>query len=119
MYALCHSAAVDRAYIKRAHGHTAGSSILVVRWKGEDLYFAGDLVSTQGKPRVQSTYAQDWAHLKKELKALIETDEGPEYMFPGHGSDYLDPEELKALKIPDMYGRDDDETDPLEPSEAL
>lgn len=73
-------------------GHTPGSSCLLVN---EQIAFAGDLVSTTGRPHYQRYFAQDWSELQssvERLKAL-----NPLVTYPGHGRKPLERSSLDRL----------------------
>ena len=61
-------------------GHTPGSSCLLV--EGGHA-FAGDLLSTTGRPHIQRYYATDWSLLPASLERLKARQ--PEWIYPGHG----------------------------------
>lgn len=74
-------------------GHTLGSSVLFV----DDRYlFAGDLISTNGRPHPQRYYAQDWLALARSLQFIQELN--PALTYPGHGRDPLPLAGLRQLK---------------------
>lgn len=77
-----------------APGHTLGSSILFVQ--RTDL-FAGDLVSSTGKPHAQRYYAQDWGSIERSLKMIQGL--SPSCTYPGHGPEALEYTELLDLTI--------------------
>lgn len=78
-----------QARAMHAPGHTLGSSVLWVEGSG---LFAGDLVSSTGRPHPQRYYAQDWDSIQRSLSMI--QDLQPTRTYPGHGPD---PIGLKAL----------------------
>jgi glyoxylase-like metal-dependent hydrolase (beta-lactamase superfamily II) len=81
-----------QARVLHTPGHTPGSSCLIL----EDRFvFAGDLLSTSGRPHVQRFLACDWVQMSKSLKQIIE--HGPELTFPGHGPRPIHRDELRGM----------------------
>jgi hydroxyacylglutathione hydrolase len=74
-------------------GHTPGSSTLIL---DDEIAFAGDLVSTTGRPHAQRYYAHDWEALQRSLKRLQAA--RPRLVYPGHGQRPLSQAELQLLK---------------------
>jgi hydroxyacylglutathione hydrolase len=74
-------------------GHTPGSSTLIL---DDEIAFAGDLVSTTGRPHAQRYYAHDWEALQCSLKRLQAA--RPRLVYPGHGQRPLSQAELQSLK---------------------
>jgi len=83
------------ATVLHAPGHTPGSSCLIVE---ERLAFAGDLLSTVGRPHVQRYYAHDWSLIPKSLARLQALK--PERVYAGHGRHPLNGRTLQRLKAP-------------------
>ena len=79
------------AVILHTPGHTLGSCSLIL---ADDYAFVGDLISSRPQPRVQESYAQDWAVLAGSLEWLSELD--PAWAFPGHGEP-VTREELRRM----------------------
>jgi glyoxylase-like metal-dependent hydrolase (beta-lactamase superfamily II) len=61
-------------------GHTRGSSCLIVN---EEMAFVGDLITNNGRPRLQRLYAQDWDSLPASFERLKSLN--PTVVYPGHG----------------------------------
>lgn len=80
-----------QATVLHTPGHTLGSSTLLAAGSA----FAGDLISTTGRPHPQRLYAQDWHQLAKSLRRLQEL--LPDYVYAGHGHRPLHGEMLKRL----------------------
>ncbi len=74
-------------------GHTPGSSTLFL---DDGTAFAGDLVSTTGRPHAQRYYAQSWKELRKSLARLQAA--RPKIIYPGHGGPAMTREQLLAIK---------------------
>jgi glyoxylase-like metal-dependent hydrolase (beta-lactamase superfamily II) len=68
------------AVVVHTPGHTPGSSCLIVEGR---LAFVGDLLANSILPRVQRSYAYDWALIPQSL-ARVQALE-PEWVYPGHG----------------------------------
>lgn len=68
------------AVVVHTPGHTPGSSSLLIEGR---LAFVGDLISTAGWPRVQRSYAHDWALIPQSLARVQAL--RPEWVYPGHG----------------------------------
>ena len=80
------------AYVVHTPGHTPGSSVLML----DDRYaFVGDLVSGNGSPHAQSTYAYDWDQLADSLARVQGLN--PELVFAGHGTDPITGAEFQDL----------------------
>ena len=80
-------------------GHTPGSASLLVRdpSTGYTYAFVGDLLSTTGGLKAQSSYAQDWSQISlsvDELRAVL-----PQLVFPGHGSNVITQSELVNIIV--------------------
>ena len=73
-------------------GHTPGSSCLVTQG---GFAFVGDLISSTGKPHVQSYFAQDWSNIPISVKKLQAVK--PNWVYPGHGNHPIDEESLQRL----------------------
>jgi glyoxylase-like metal-dependent hydrolase (beta-lactamase superfamily II) len=73
-------------------GHTPGSACWLVEGR---LAFAGDLLSTTGRPHVQRYYACDWAAIPVSLARLQRLQ--PQQIYPGHGRIILTGEEFQRL----------------------
>ena len=73
-------------------GHTPGSSCLIVEGR---LAFAGDLLSTMGRPHVQDIFADDWSLVPASLARLQAL--RPEWVYPGHGRRPLSREAFQYL----------------------
>ncbi len=73
-------------------GHTLGSSCLIVE---ERLGFVGDLLTNNGRPRLQRLFAEDWSLLRQSYARLqgIEL----EMAYPGHGRQPVSGEALQRL----------------------
>jgi glyoxylase-like metal-dependent hydrolase (beta-lactamase superfamily II) len=82
------------ARVLHTPGHTPGSSCLMV--EGE-LAFAGDLVSSTGKPHPQRFFAGSWTQVAQSLERLQSA--GPRLSYPGHGNRSLTGEEVAALRL--------------------
>jgi len=67
------------ARVVHTPGHTPGSACLWVQGK---LLFAGDLLSSNGRPHVQRLYACDWSQLPSSLRRAQAL--RPEWVYPGH-----------------------------------
>jgi glyoxylase-like metal-dependent hydrolase (beta-lactamase superfamily II) len=80
------------AVLLHTPGHTPGSSCLIT---AERYAFAGDLLSTNGKPHVQRYYADDWSLIPSSLARLKA--QNPEKTHPGHGRAVLDAQTLQQL----------------------
>ncbi|MCJ7626334.1 MAG: MBL fold metallo-hydrolase [Anaerolineaceae bacterium] len=80
------------ASVLHTPGHTPGSSTLLVEGK---LAFAGDLISTNGRPHFQRLYATDWSQLSASLLRLGAAK--TEKIYPGHGSTPLSGLELRKM----------------------
>jgi hydroxyacylglutathione hydrolase len=83
------------AIVLHTPGHTPGSSCLLVEG---GLAFAGDLLSTRGRPHVQRLFADDWSLILSSLVRLRAR--RPEWVYTGHGRHPLSEEALRRL-IPD------------------
>jgi len=83
------------ARIIHAPGHTTGSACLMI---DEQIAFVGDLLTTNGRARLQRYYAVDWDALHASLQHLKGM--GARLLYPGHGPRPLDREALAALEIP-------------------
>jgi hydroxyacylglutathione hydrolase len=81
------------ARVLHSPGHTPGSSTLIL---DDGIAFAGDLVSTTGKPHTQRYYAHDWDALERSLKGLQAA--RLRLVYPGHGQRPLGQAELQSLK---------------------
>jgi hydroxyacylglutathione hydrolase len=68
------------AQVLHTPGHTPGSSCLLL---DGGHAFAGDLLSTTGRPHTQRYYATDWAQLPASLARLKAC--RPEWVYAGHG----------------------------------
>ena len=79
-------------YVLHTPGHTPGSTSLIVDGR---LAFVGDLLSTNGKPRTQHLYANDWDDIERSLQRLNALD--LEWLYPGHGRRPLSGEEFALL----------------------
>ena len=75
-------------------GHTDGSSSL---WLEEGILFAGDLVSSTGKPHIQRAFAQNWSLIPESLQRL--RDLKPRWIYPGHGARPLSQREFLELGV--------------------
>jgi glyoxylase-like metal-dependent hydrolase (beta-lactamase superfamily II) len=93
---LEHGDALDEyglpAMLVHTPGHTPGSSCLLVQ---DRLAFAGDLLSTNGRPHVQRFYAHDWSQIPASLARLAEY--RPALVYPGHGARPLTGQALGRL----------------------
>jgi hydroxyacylglutathione hydrolase len=76
-------------------GHTPGSSGLLFE---ESIVFAGDLLSSTGRPHIQRYYATDWSQISQSLNRLKSL--RPEWVYTGHGRKPLSAEELERLEGP-------------------
>lgn len=74
-------------------GHTPGSCCLLVQG---GRAFAGDLLSTTGRPHMQRYYATDWAQLADSLERLKAR--RPEWVYPGHGRQPLPGDGLQEMR---------------------
>jgi glyoxylase-like metal-dependent hydrolase (beta-lactamase superfamily II) len=81
-----------QATVIHTPGHTPGSCCLLIEGR---YAFAGDLISTSGKPHAQRYYAHEWSQIPKSLARLQAL--APEKTYPGHGRRPLKREELLAL----------------------
>ena len=79
-------------YVLHTPGHTPGSTSFIVDGR---LAFVGDLLSTNGKPRTQHLYANDWDDIERSLQRLNALD--LEWLYPGHGRRPLSGEEFALL----------------------
>jgi len=80
------------AVVLHTPGHTPGSSCLIVEGR---LAFAGDLLSTSGRPHVQGSFADDWSLIPESLDRLQALK--PEWVYAGHGRRLLSGEALQRL----------------------
>jgi hydroxyacylglutathione hydrolase len=80
------------ATVLHTPGHTPGSATLLLD-NGDA--FAGDLLSTTGKPHAQRYFAWDWALVGTSLRKLQYY--RPERVFVGHGGRPIQAIELAAL----------------------
>lgn len=76
-------------------GHTPGSSGLLIDGR---ILFAGDLLSTTGKPHAQRYYATDWLQIGTSLERIKSM--GLEWIYTGHGQTPLSSQELAGLAGP-------------------
>ena len=86
-----HSYSLD-AVVLHTPGHTPGSSCLIVEGR---IAFAGDLLSTTGRPHVQRYFADDWSLIPESLNHLRAFE--PEWVYAGHGRHPLSGEVLQRL----------------------
>jgi len=77
-------------FILHTPGHTPGSSTLLL---DGGIAFAGDLLTSTGKPHPQQSFAQDWPQIAVSLAALQAAQ--PTLIYTGHGADPV-PGELMA-----------------------
>lgn len=82
------------ARVLHTPGHTPGSSCLVV---GGRVAFAGDLLSTTGRPHPQRTYAHDWLLIPKSLARLQALE--PRRVYAGHGRRPLSGQALQRIRL--------------------
>jgi glyoxylase-like metal-dependent hydrolase (beta-lactamase superfamily II) len=75
-------------------GHTRGSSCLIVK---EEIAFVGDLITNNGRPRLQRLYAQDWDSLTVSFERLRGLD--PTVVFPGHGRRPISNSQLQKMTL--------------------
>lgn len=75
-------------------GHTEGSTAL---WLDDGILFAGDLVSSTGRPHVQKAFAQSWSSISESLQRLQAL--RPKRVYPGHGARPLSQREFLELKM--------------------
>ena len=87
------------AVVLHTPGHTPGSTCLLVKGR---LAFVGDLLSTNGRPRVQHLYADDWSLIPRSLARLQAQD--PAWVFPGHGHRALSGKALLSLRFFASFG---------------
>ena len=87
------SACALDAVVLHTPGHTPGSSCLIVEGR---IALAGDLLSTSGRPRVQTCFADDWSLIPGSLARLQAL--GPGWVYAGHGHRPLSGEALQRLK---------------------
>lgn len=80
------------AVVLHTPGHTPGSSCLIVEAR---FAFAGDLLSTSFRPRVQRCFADDWSLIPDSLARLQTL--GPEWVYAGHGHRPLSGKALQRL----------------------
>jgi len=80
------------ATVLHTPGHTPGSSCLIVEGR---LAFAGDLLSTTGRPHVQRFFADDWSLIPNSFARLQA--QRPEWIYAGHGRHPLSGEALGCL----------------------
>ena len=73
-------------------GHTPGHCCLIV---DDRFAFAGDLLSSTGKPHIQPYYAQDWKQLSSSLARLKAIT--PEITYPAHGDRPILNSQLQSL----------------------
>jgi hydroxyacylglutathione hydrolase len=84
------------ATVLHTPGHTPGSSCLIVNVNVEgQIAFAGDLLSTTGRPHVQRFFADDWSLILASLARLQAL--RPEWVYAGHGRRPLSGETLQCL----------------------
>jgi glyoxylase-like metal-dependent hydrolase (beta-lactamase superfamily II) len=76
-------------------GHTPGSSGLLIDGR---ILFAGDLLSTTGKPHVQRYYATNWLQVSQSLEHIQSME--LEWVYTGHGQKPLSGHELQQLDGP-------------------
>ena len=81
------------ATVLHTPGHTPGSSCLIVEGR---LAFAGDLLSTTGRPHAQRYFADDWSLIPGSLARLQALK--PDRIYPGHGRRPLSGETLQLLR---------------------
>lgn len=77
-------------------GHTPGSSGLLVEGR---ILFAGDLLSTTGKPHAQRYYATNWSQIDTSLERIKSMD--LEWIYTGHGQKPLSGQALEKLAGPE------------------
>jgi glyoxylase-like metal-dependent hydrolase (beta-lactamase superfamily II) len=75
-------------------GHTRGSSCLIVN---EEMAFVGDLITNNGRPRLQRLYAQDWDALPASFERLKSVD--PTVIYPGHGQRPISKGQLQKVTL--------------------
>lgn len=80
------------AVVLHTPGHTPGSSCLIAAGQ---IAFAGDLLSTSIRPRVQRSFADDWSLIPASLARLRALQ--PRWVYPGHGRRPLSGETLQRL----------------------
>lgn len=73
-------------------GHTAGSSALFLN---ATTLFAGDLLSSTGRPHLQRYFAQDWPSLTESLARVQSL--APDLVYPGHGRQPISGAALQKL----------------------
>lgn len=78
-------------------GHTPGSSSLLVRMPGSSHIFVGDLIASSRDPRIQRTYANDWAELLPSVLKTITF--APDYYHAGHGAEPLSLQQVIDMRI--------------------
>jgi hydroxyacylglutathione hydrolase len=77
-------------------GHTPGSSGLLIDGR---ILFAGDLLSTTGKPHAQRYYATDWSQINTSLECIKSLE--LEWIYTGHGQRPLSGQALERLAGPE------------------
>jgi glyoxylase-like metal-dependent hydrolase (beta-lactamase superfamily II) len=82
------------AVLLHTPGHTPGSSCLIA---AQRYAFAGDLLSTNGRPHAQRYYADNWSLIPSSLDRLKALK--PEKTYPGHGRAALDAQALQQLSF--------------------
>lgn len=78
-------------------GHTPGSSSLLVQMPESTHLFVGDLIANSSDPRIQRTYAQDWAQLLPSVRKVLAL--RPDYVHLGHGAEPLTLEKVEQMQI--------------------
>jgi hydroxyacylglutathione hydrolase len=84
-----------RANVIHTPGHTPGSCCL---WVDDRYLFAGDLLSSRGRPHAQRYYATDWSQIVQSLERIKAL--GPTWTYSGHGARPLSREEVNRLEPP-------------------
>ncbi len=80
------------AVVLHTPGHTPGSACL---WVAGQWLFAGDLVSSTGRPHVQRYLATDWDALAASIRRVRAL--SPALTYPGHGRKPISSQELQVL----------------------